>query len=341
MRSTWVVTGATGAIGRYVLDELLARELGSVTVLARTPSCLPLSTTRDPRVTVLASDASSWPSVIASLGHVRGAILAAAAWGVETGAREVNVDATVELARALLRTGTQRLVWFGTASILDEDGRGLAAARRVGTAYIASKAECRERLLELWPAGLTAVHPTIVMSGAPDRPWSHAARLIGAVGRYAWLARSVAPQGTMHVVHGTDLARVAVDALVSTPPAKSDEVIVGAAPCTATEVLDHVLRRLRKPRLAALPLSPRTLARLARVLRIELSEWDRYCMERQHFVYPTARLAYAAGTLTLYPTARSIIEAVPLGELHRDARALRRQIETPPRPVAGRHATPE
>lgn len=308
---TWLVTGGTGAIGRYVIDELLTRGAARVLIVARDPSRLPEQIARLSQVRVIAGDMEAGSSLLSGVGEISGAILLAAAWGSESGAYAVNSKGTLGLAKSLRERGVRRVVWFGTASLLDESGTPLAEAERIGSAYIASKAECRRRLLELMPTGLTLLHPTVVVGGAADRPMSHAARLIHEVDRRVWLAQWISPDGRFHLVHAADLARMACDALEGEGGLETDEVVAGAPALSARELLDLFLERAGLRRTAAVGLSTRRVELLTRVLRIRLSPWDRYCLTRAYFDYRTASLAVKPGSAARYPDARSIISSVP------------------------------
>lgn len=312
--STVLVTGSTGALGRYLIDELLARQRHRVVLVVRDPTRLPPEIRQHPVVTVHASDVRDATRIVEALPRLDGAILMATSWGPDSDARQVNVEAAVALAVALRRQHATRLVWVGTASILDGDGSVLEAARLHGTPYIRSKVECRRQLFELWPSALTAVHPTLIVAGGHDRPPSHVARLIHEVDRRAWLAQWITAPGRLHMIHAADLARLLADALESAPPERSDEIVAGAPVTTVRELLDLFLERNRRRRLGAVGLSQAAILALVRWLRIELTAWDRFCLERGEFVYDDARLTLAASTRPLHPTARAVIATIPVRE---------------------------
>ncbi|MFN8570896.1 MAG: NAD(P)H-binding protein [Gemmatimonadaceae bacterium] len=311
-RPTYLVTGATGAVGRYVIDELLEHTDANLLIIARDPGRLPDGVRSHPRVLIRAGDLKSGAGLAALTEDVDAAVLLAAAWGTESGAQEVNADGTIALVQALRDRGVGRLVWFGTASLLNEVGEPLAEAERFGSPYIVSKAICRRRLLELMPEGLTILHPTVVVGGAPDRPLTHAARLTSEVDRRVWLAQWIAPEGRLHLVHAADLARMVRDALSQDARLTSREIIAGAPPVTARELLDVFLERSALRRRAALKLSVRRVELLTRVLHIQLSPWDHYCLTRANFAYRDATLTLNPVTDGRYPTARAILSTIPL-----------------------------
>jgi uncharacterized protein YbjT (DUF2867 family) len=304
-----LLTGSTGAVGRYALDELLDATPHSLVLLVRDPERLPVAMRTHPRVAFVQGTMNDLATWLPAIGEIDAAVLLATSWGPD--ARAVNVDATLALADQLAARGTRRLIYFGTASILDANGAPLPVARSGGTPYIASKAECREALRARWPRGLTIVHPTLVVTNGADRPASHLTMLLREIDRRAWLARWITGAGSFHLVHAADLARV-VGSLVRQPAdATSSEVIVGAPSTSLATALDLLLERWGRTRLASFDLTPRRVEHLVRLFRIQLSPWDRHCLTLRHFTYDSACLSVDPERPPLYPSAREILASIP------------------------------
>lgn len=306
-----LVTGATGAVGRYIVDALLASTNAPLTLLARDAERARAAIGESSRVSIVQGDMREGEALAAQIGVVRSAVFAATSWVDGGGTHEANVVGTVSLATALRRRGTERFVWFGTASVLDHDGSPLREAAQLGTPYIASKAEARVRLLDALGESVWMLHPTLVVAGGADRPWSHVARLIPEIERRAWIARLVVGEGAFHLVHARDLARLTCTLLNGVPDDTPREVIVGAPPISLREALDLILSRVGSRRYAAFDLTPRRIERLVRLLRIQLSPWDRYCMERRDLAYDEARLTVASGEVVHHATAERILGTIP------------------------------
>jgi nucleoside-diphosphate-sugar epimerase len=251
-------------------------------------------------------DVSRWSS---RMDRIDAAVLLATSWGHD--AHAINVEATLALSDALSERGVRRLIYFGTASILDAKGAPFLLAHTSGTPYIASKAECRNALLARWPSGLTIVHPTLVIANGADRPASHLTKLLREIDRRSWLARWITGSASFHLVHAADLARMVASLVRHPADETSREVIVGAPPTSLALALDLLLERAGRSRLASIDLTPRRVERLIRLFRIQLSPWDRHCLALRHFTYDDACLTLDPDRPARYPTAREILATIP------------------------------
>ncbi|MEO7964305.1 MAG: NAD(P)H-binding protein [Gemmatimonadaceae bacterium] len=306
-----VVTGATGAIGRYVIDELLATTSSWVTVIARDESHARSVFRETKRVNVLQGDVREGASLARRIPVVERAVLLATSWEDGQGSNDVNVEGQVAFAREMRARGLQRLIWFGTASILEHDGAPLALAESLGSPYIASKARARARLIDETSDVLSIIHPTMVVGAGIDRPWSHFARLVPQIEKRAWLARYFSGEGSFHLVHASDLATMTRDLLFVSPNESMNEVVAGAPSIILAEALDLVLERARQERRARVDLTPRRVALLTKAFRVRLSAWDRYCLATRHFTYDAAKLRVNETSPPHHPTARDILATIP------------------------------
>ncbi|MFD2641180.1 UDP-glucose 4-epimerase family protein [Pseudomonas japonica] len=123
MSHTVLLTGASGFVGKAVLDGLLARDYSVVAALRNVPAGL------DPRVTVsrfeALDEATDWS---AALVGVRTVIHSAARVHVMNDTevdplaafRKVNVDGTLNLARQAVRAGVTRFVFVSSIKVNGE-----------------------------------------------------------------------------------------------------------------------------------------------------------------------------------------------------------------------------
>lgn len=299
-----LVTGGSGAVGRHVVRELLEHTTAQLVLAERTP--------RPPgdRVLPVRCDLAEPQGLLEAAGPVDAAVLLATAWGGEN-AESVNVDGARRLVAGLREAGVPKVIWFGTASLLHRDGTPRADALTHGTPYIRTKARAREVLLAEWPGpGLTLLHPTLVVAGGDEGRPAHLDHLLREVDARAWLAQWITAEGSLHLVHAADLARLVRQLLALPPAAVPRELVAGAPALTVRELLDLVLVRHARRRRAAIDLSPSRIAAFTRLLRVQLSEWDRRCLAERHFTYDAACLALGGGPAR-YPTASAILASVP------------------------------
>ena len=203
---TVLLAGASGLVGRALLDVLLAPGRSErVAVLARRP--LPGERARDPRLSVrigelpaLAADATGVRDVYIALGTT---IKVA---GSEAAFRAVDHDLVVDIARAARGAGARRL---GVVSALGADKRSRVFYNRV-------KGEAEDALAALGYESLVIARPSLLIGdraalGQPTRRGEVlAARLLGPV--LSWVPASVRP------IEATTVAAALVAALEQGTP---------------------------------------------------------------------------------------------------------------------------
>jgi nucleoside-diphosphate-sugar epimerase len=313
-----LVTGATGCVGHYVVETLMRDTPHELFLLVRDPARLRLDWRARPGVTLVAGDLETIETHAGLLSTMDAAVLAAAAWGGPA-AEAVNVRATLALLRLLDPARCDPVVYFSTASILDEDHRLLAEAERMGTEYIRSKLACARALADLPIASrVITLFPTLVIGGDAGHPYSNAALLLREALRWIGLARFFTADASFHFIHARDIARV-VRHLLDTPgvlpPPRA--LVLGSPRVTVDEALGAACTMARR----RVPFRLRLTERLARVLiaafRVQMSPWDRYCMMRRHLVYREpvgpARFGLPTDCPDIASALRSIRDPAPAG----------------------------
>jgi len=278
------VTGVTGCVGSYVLRDLLSRPGIEVVALLRDGARCPADLRDHPRLRLIVGDLRDLARVMPALQGIDAAVLIATAWGGPD-TMTVTCDANAALARALAAAGCQRLFYFSTASVLDRQGRLLDVARSHGTEYIQAKHALVEAMESLpGPMQVTGLFPTLVLGGedGPEgAPRSHLARLLPQVLRHLWLIRFLDAEARLHMIHAADIAGV-VGHLVATPAAAmvaGKRLVLGNPAWTAGQLVDEGCAHFGRRRRPLLTLRPAMAEPLIRLFRIELSVWDRHCME--------------------------------------------------------------
>lgn len=283
-RKRVLITGAAGCVGQYIVDELLAASPHDLVLLVRDPARLPDYGAAARRVEIIRADMTEVESYRERLGHIDAAFLVAAAWGGEQ-TEAVNLTANLALTDLLAAGGADRVYYFSTASVLDHEHRLLPAAFELGSAYIRSKyrlvEEIEKRADRIRVVGL---FPTVIVGGGPDgKPASHFANLLREARPYLRIACALTAEARLHLIHARDIARVARHLLDSDTAdgGKGGRIVLGNPAIT----LDRMLREVRDHMGFWSPLRFKLRDGLAefliRAFRIQLTPWDRYCMQHR------------------------------------------------------------
>ncbi|MCC0044245.1 MAG: NAD(P)-dependent oxidoreductase [Brucellaceae bacterium] len=278
-----LITGGSGCVGHYLVEELARETKHELVLVLRNPSKLQLAPELMERVTMIEADVKDTGAYLDKLGHIDTAILAAACWGGPD-APVVNVDAKVAITRHLAAHGASRVFYFSSASVLDHDGSMLQAAHDLGTEYIRSKYD-QVVAMEALDVDIerVGIFPTLVVGGEEGKPMSHFANLLKEAAPWAWAASFFRADGKFHYIHTRDIARtmrILVDAK-EIPGSKPARIVLGNAATT----VDQFVGDFVKYRGIWNPLSIKLRDSYARVFiklfRVQMEAWDRYCMEHR------------------------------------------------------------
>jgi len=302
------MTGASGCIGHYILDALLPTDAYDLFVLVRSPEKLNAALRTHPRVQVLQGSLNEVGQFADLLATMDGAILAAAAWGGDQDVMDINVRCNLELLGLLDPQRCQQVIYFSTASILNQENQPLPEAGTLGTDYIRSKYECHHRLPELaiYPR-ITTVFPTLVFGGDDQKPYSFISAGLSDVTRWIGLIRFFQADGSFHFAHAQDIALV-VKALLETPSASGyREYVMGNPALTANQAVQQACSYLGQAIWFRVPLSLWLANVIIRVFRIEMADWDYFCLQYRHFVYQPVVNPASFGLTPYCPTMADLL----------------------------------
>jgi farnesol dehydrogenase len=181
MTAPVLVTGATGLIGRYVVEQLLAADR-PVRVLARAPERLAPGFIG--RVRVLRGDLAQAPLPLRAFDGVDAVLHLAActrAWSRDPGEfTAVNVRAVERLLDAAARAGVRRVVHASTVLTLPAFRPARGDSSRTATPYEETKL-LGERLVDAYAASggdAVIVHPTRAYGPGPLNDANGVTRLV-------------------------------------------------------------------------------------------------------------------------------------------------------------------
>ena len=284
-RQRILLTGASGCIGHYLAAALIAETEHEIFLLVRNPQKLKIDTSKRLGITVLQGNLLEIEQFTELLKTIDIAILAATAWGDPEITYRTNVIKTLELVDLLNLGVCQHIIYFSTASILGKDNQLLAEAGTIGTDYIRTKYECFVRLQKLAIAAkITTVFPTLVFGGDGEKPYSHLSAGLPEITKWINLVRWFKADGSCHFIHARDIAQV-VTYLVANPPENSAQLVLGNEPLTVDQAIRQICAYLGKTIYLQIPLSIWLANFFISVFRIQMAEWDRFCLNYRHFTY--------------------------------------------------------
>jgi nucleoside-diphosphate-sugar epimerase len=302
------MTGASGCIGHYILELLLQSERYELFLLLRNPSKLKLPVQDNPNVHVLQGGLSNIEQFADLLATIDIAILTAAAWGGDQDVMDVNVNCNLRLMSLLNPERCQQVIYFSTASILDQHNQPLPEASKIGTDYIRSKYECHQRLPELAVYDkITTIFPTLVFGGDKDKPASFISAGLKDVTRWMSLIRFFKADGGFHFAHAQDIALV-VNYWVEHPPTEGyREYVIGNPALTVDRAVEQACDYLGQRIWFQIPLSFLLADILIKVFHIEMAPWDYFCLQYRHFVYQDAVNPASFGLEPYCPTMADLL----------------------------------
>jgi nucleoside-diphosphate-sugar epimerase len=289
-----LITGASGCVGRYMVEDFLEHTDHELVLLVRDRGRMPLPEGAEARVTVLEHDLRDLDGYGPKLGRIDCAFLVATSWG-GADAHEITCDANLALTDRLVAEGCAQIFYFATASVLTPgSGTPFEPAGAHGTDYIRSKYALMQgmeaRVAQAKPTEIVGIFPTLVFGGrseAPAIPFSHFANLMNELRRYAWLLRFLSAEARFNLIHAADIARVC--RRVAGATGQPRHLILGNPAVSVDTFMAQFL--------GALGRNKRTLWRITRgqadlllklIPVIRLSDWDRLCLDYPDQSHPAA-----------------------------------------------------
>lgn len=281
------ITGGSGCVGHYIVESLLHNTDWHLYLLLRNPQKLKVNYSSD-RLTILRGDLQNieqFRSIIAQMDYL---VSTAACWGGEN-TYLINVEKNHALFSYLDTQVCKRAIYFSTASILDQHKNLLPEAEAIGTDYIRSKYLCLKELESLPIAQkLITVFPTIVFGGnGRDKPFSFISAGLQEVLRYVPYIRWLKTEGSFHFIHAFDIAQIVTKLLVDgydngNPPVR---LVIGMPKMSVNQAIAEVCAFTKHPIWWQIEVTPALINLVRWLFRLQMAEWDQFCLRQRHFVY--------------------------------------------------------
>jgi len=305
-RPTLLITGASGCVGHYITEQLVASQAYDIHLFIRPSSRLWWDPSAHEHVTVHYGNMDDLSGLRDLMPHIEYIMHVFTDWSNSPYATFLNVDQTHALFAMAHPDRLQRIIYFSTASILDSQHRPLEAAGKWGPGYIRSKFLSRLKLeTHPYKDRIVTVYPTLVFGGDATHPYSHISQGLPDYLHYMKYLRFIRMNGAFHFLHADDIARTAIHLLTApNPPA---HVVLGTEPIQAKDALAILRDRAGYQSRIQVPLPTRSLLQIAQWCRITIGEWERYCILNPYFTYHTHHPA-TFGLTTRFPTLESVID---------------------------------
>jgi nucleoside-diphosphate-sugar epimerase len=281
------ITGASGCIGHYITQALIQNTDHELYLLVRNPDRLRLDIKSRPGIELLHGDMRQIDRYAPLLQTINVAVLTATAWGGGD-VFDVNVLKTMRLMESLDPEFCEQVLYFSTASILSRQNEPLKEARQLGTDYIRTKYDCHSRLSRLRIASrITTLFPTLVFGGEDTGNPSHLTTGLPDVLKRINLIRFLKAEGSFHFIHARDIAQIVLH-LIQNPPTPAQPFVLGNQSLTVNQAVEEICAYLQKKIYFRIPLSDWLTDLIINLFKIQMSPWDRFCLNYRHFTYENA-----------------------------------------------------
>ncbi|OGC21978.1 hypothetical protein A2291_07365 [candidate division WOR-1 bacterium RIFOXYB2_FULL_42_35] len=280
------ITGISGCVGHYVFDVLKNNPDYQLYLLVRDEKKLKFNPQQFDNVTIIKDDLvniSKHANLIKNMNYV---VHIAAQWGGQEG----NYDYTLALFNLLDPDQCEKVLYFSTASILDQNNQAIEEAEKYGTHYIYSKAQLHKKLpeLKIYPNVIT-LFPTWVLGGDSQHPYSHASAGIVNIRKWLWLLRFLTVDVSFHYIHSQDIAKIVGYLLAN--KTKEHEYVLGNDNITATNFIRQTCQFFKARVYFQIPIPLWLVKALAKISGNKLHPWDLFCFKKKYFQHKTVNAA--------------------------------------------------
>lgn len=270
------ITGATGVVGHYLLNRLLPTASDHYHLLVRSPDKFPQHYQQHPNVSIHQGALDTIEQHKTIIEDCDKLIHIATAWHDDDYATFINVEKSLELMHIASSGACQKIIYFSTASILNQQNQPNPIALDIGPMYVKSKYQAHQFINQSTTlAPVTTVFPTLVMGGSDNIPYSHISGGLKDFHRYISLLRFFSLNGSFHFIHCQDIAEM-VDYLLDNDTDQA-EYVLGQPRIQAKQVIREITRACGKRSYPQIPFNTHVLLKLAKILRIKIDPWGEYC----------------------------------------------------------------
>ena len=315
-----MITGSNGCVGQYLVDWFLKNTRFKLYLMVRDKNKLPMPIQINKRIKLLVCDIREANKNKKEISQVNFLVHTATAWGDPQRAYEVNIKAFEELIGMLNKKKLEKIIYFSTASILDEKTELMRESLTYGTEYIQTKYKCFKRLKESSLAEKTfAIFPTLVFGGTLNKksryPVSYLTGGLKEINKWLWLARFLRLDSKFHFIHANDIAQICGFLINNHQKVEYKgfrKFVLGQKFISIDDAINILLKKNKMNRYFSIPLTKKIIKILLRVLPIQTTPWDTFSIKKYDFNhYPITN----PETFNLKSHAKSLKDILRLAKL--------------------------
>ena len=315
-----LITGSNGCVGQYLVDWFLKNTRFKLYLMVRDKNKLPMPIQVNKRIKLLVCDIREADKFKKEISQVNFLVHTATAWGDPQRAYEVNIKAFEELIGMLNKKKLEKIIYFSTASILDEKTELMRESLTYGTEYIQTKYKCFKRLKESSLAEKTfAIFPTLVFGGTLNKksryPVSYLTGGLKEINNWLWLARFLKLDSKFHFIHANDIAQICGFLINNHQKIEYKgfrKFVLGQKFISIDDAINILLKKNKMNRYFSIPLTKKIIKILLRVLPIQTTPWDTFSIKKYDFNhYPITN----PETFNLKSHAKSLKDILRLAKL--------------------------
>lgn len=305
MKKNIFITGSSGCVGHYVIDQFIDKPNYHLHLLARDPSRFKFDVTKYDNVTVHIGDMErieELEDVIRSANYL---IHIFTDWSDGDYASFLNVEKTHTMFSYCTGDHCEKIIYFSTASILGRDNQPVYEALTHGTGYVKSKYLGFKKLKDSPVAHkVITVFPTLVFGGDATHPYSHINSGVMPNLHYMKYLKYLYVDGGFHFIHSKDIAAI-VHFLIERDT-QQRHLVLGNPYVTCKQAIAAICRVFSIPQWLRLQVSTKAILFFAKVFKIQIAPWDLYCIQNPHMRYQVVS-PQSFGLETAFPTLDALL----------------------------------
>lgn len=257
--------------------------------MVRNLNKLPISIRNSERVKLLICDIRECKKYKKQISEINFLIHTATAWGDPKRAYEVNIVAFENLLKMLKKNKLKKIIYFSTASILNQETELMRESLIYGTEYIQTKYKCYKRLEKSPFAKNTfAIFPTLVFGGTLNKkskyPVSYLTDGLMQANKWLWLIRFFKLHSKFHFIHAKDIAQICGFLIKNENNILGfRKFVLGQDYITVNEAINILLERNGGKRYFSITLTKKIIKFLLKILPIQTTAWDSFSINKFNF----------------------------------------------------------